>query len=182
MQYGKIENYKIIGTCLMQTPDFPDEIPDEARLFDYLIDGVLYPASEDGDKIPSVKNGKVTWADDMEKLSTAKLSEIAYAFSEAIKNGSFVSETLGIEVDCRRNADKNDEQNIRGLISKMTREKIVEVEYRGKTDSAPATLEQVQLLQYEMEDHVTMLYAKKWKLESDIEKAKSATDLALIQW
>ena len=141
--YANIINNRIAGIAT-EYIDGLVEVPDASRLSDWIIDGVPYPASEYGDKIPTVAKGKVTWADDMEKLSAAKLSEIANAFSEAIKNGSFVSETLGIEVDCRRNVEKNDEQNVRGLISKMAREKIAEVEYRGTTDSAPATIEQVQ--------------------------------------
>ena len=69
MQYGKIENYKIIGTCLMQTPDFPDEIPDEAVLFDFLIGEKLFKSADYQNKIISVVKGVVTWSDDTEKIN-----------------------------------------------------------------------------------------------------------------
>ena len=64
MQYGKIENYQIIGTCQMQTEDFPDEIPDEAELFDFLIGGELFKASEYSGKIPNVTKKGVEWIAD----------------------------------------------------------------------------------------------------------------------
>ena len=37
MKYGKVENYKVVGTCMMQTEPFPDIIPDDAELFDYIV-------------------------------------------------------------------------------------------------------------------------------------------------
>ena len=67
MKYGKIENNKIIGTCMMQTGDFPDEIPDDAELFDFFIDGTLYPATEYAGKIPTVTEGGVEWIADPEE-------------------------------------------------------------------------------------------------------------------
>lgn len=76
MQYGKIENYKIIGTCQMQTADFPDEIPNEAVLSDYLIDGVLYPATEYAGKIPTVTKKGVTWSDNQEVIWQNTLTAI----------------------------------------------------------------------------------------------------------
>ena len=184
MKLAQIDNSgKITGILTLQNYiDIPDHIlvPDEARVFDYLIDGVLYPASEYANKIPTVKSGKVTWNDDMETLRAAKLREIATAFDDSFLNGSFLSTTLGIEVDCRRSGTKNDEQNVRGIISRMTRAGVNQIVYKGKTEEVPATLEQVQQLQYEMEDYAAFVYAKKWAAEAKVEAATTVDELNAI--
>ena len=84
MQYGKIENNKIIGTCLMQTPDFPDEIPDDAELFDYIVGDTLYKAESYQNKIISVVKGVVTWSDDTEKIN---------AEADASRQSAYTSES-----------------------------------------------------------------------------------------
>ena len=122
------------------------------------------------------------WVDDIDALRVAKLREIVAAFDDAFTNGSFLSETLGIEVDCRRSGTKNDEQNVRGLISRMTREGIKTVEYKGKTESVTASLEQIQSVQYEMEDYATFIYAKKWAVEKAIADATTVEELQLVSW
>ena len=182
MKYGKIENYKVVGTCITESKNYPDTIPDGAELFDYLVGDELFKAADYQNKIISVVKGVVTWSDDMEKLSAAKLSEIADAFSEAIKNGSFVSASLGINVDCRRSNTKNDYQNVQGLLSRMNRDGIESVTYIGVSELVTATKAQIQALLYEMEDHVAALYAKKWALEAQIEAATTADELRTIVW
>ena len=182
MQFGKIENYKITGTCRMQTDDFPDEIPDALCLGDYLISGTIYPASEYANKIPTVEESGVTWTDDLSTLKPAKALSISQSFTSEISTGSFKSTALGIDVDCRRSDTKNDNQNVTGLLSRMGRESIDSVTYIGVSESCTATKSQVQALLYEMEDHVAALYAKKWALEEQIEAATNAEELSKITW
>ena len=122
------------------------------------------------------------WVDDLDAVKSAKRAEITAAFESSFLNGSFLSTTLGIEVDCRRSGTKNDEQNVRGLISRMTRDGIKTVKYKGKTESATATLAQIQSLQYEMEDYGASLYAKKWAAEDALANAQSMEEIEKIAW
>ena len=124
------------------------------------------------------KGGK--WVLALDDAKSAKLLEITAAFDDSFLNGSFLSTTLGIEVDCRRSGTKNDEQNVRGIISKMTRAGVNQIVYKGKTEEIPATLEQIQQLQYEMEDYASLVYAKKWAAEAKAEAATTADELNAI--
>ena len=124
------------------------------------------------------KGGK--WVLALDDAKSAKLREITAAFDDSFLNGSFLSTTLGIEVDCRRSGTKNDEQNVRGIISRMTRAGVNQIVYKGKTEEVPATLEQIQQLQYEMEDYASFMYAKKWAAEAKVEAATTAEELNAI--
>ena len=126
------------------------------------------------------KGGK--WVLALDDAKSAKLREITAAFDDSFLNGSFLSTTLGIEVDCRRSGTKNDEQNVRGIISRMTRAGVNQIVYKGKTEEVPATLEQIQQLQYEMEDYASFVYTKKWEAEAKVEAATTAEDLQTITW
>lgn len=67
MKYGKVENYKVVGTCITQSENYPGVIPDDAELFDYLVQDELFKAADYQNKIISVKGGVVTWTDGTEK-------------------------------------------------------------------------------------------------------------------
>ena len=69
MKYGKVENYKVVGTCITQSENYPDVIPDDAELFDYIVGDTLYKADSYQNKIISVVKGVVTWTDDIEKIN-----------------------------------------------------------------------------------------------------------------
>ena len=69
MKYGKIENYKVVGTCITESKNYPDTIPDGAELFDYLVGDELFKAADYQNKIISVVKGVVTWSDDTEKIN-----------------------------------------------------------------------------------------------------------------
>ena len=120
------------------------------------------------------------WVLALDDAKSAKLREINAAFDDSFLNGSFLSATLGIEVDCRRSGTKNDEQNVRGIISRMTRAGVNQIVYKGKTEEVPATLEQIQQLQYEMEDYASFVYAKKWAADGKVGAATTVDELNAI--
>ena len=182
MQYGKIENNKIIGTCLMQTPDFPDEIPDEAVLFDYLIDGVLYPAPEYANKIPTVKSGKVTWSDDMETLRSAKSSEIsaAYISERTTANKGIASTALGgAVIDCR----ESDVQNIQNLITLLETQGAAEYFYKLKDNSSvDCTVAQIKTVLTELITALLSMWQLKQTITEQINAATTAEEIQAIKW
>ena len=69
MKYGKIENYKVVGTCITQSENYPDVIPDDAELFDYIVGDELFKAADYQNKIISVKGSAITWSDDTDKIN-----------------------------------------------------------------------------------------------------------------
>ena len=96
----------------------------------------------------ALKLGVRTEAEIFEKKRREKYSEIQGAFSNEFINGSFFSETLQIEVDCRRAGEKNDIQNVETLIKDYEFLTEQEKYFVGKTEitSFPLTLEQLELL------------------------------------
>ena len=84
MKYGKVENYKVVGTCITQSENYPDEIPDDAELFDYIVGDTLYKADSYQNKIISVVKGVVTWTYDIEKIN---------AEADASRRSAYASES-----------------------------------------------------------------------------------------
>jgi hypothetical protein len=144
--------------------------------------GTLYTADSlpDEDKISL---GLTTEAEIFEKKRTAKLQEIVSAFDNELSNGKFLSQALGIEVDCRRSSNKNDKQNVEGLINHMVRNSITEITYVGY-DSVKENVTKMMLenLVGEMEDYALGLYNKKWQLETAVKQAKTVGELENIKW
>ena len=84
MKYGKIENYMVVGTCITQSEDYPDIIPDDAELFDYIVGDELFKAADYQNKIISVVKGVVTWTDDIEKIN---------AEADASRHAAYIAES-----------------------------------------------------------------------------------------
>ena len=126
------------------------------------------------------KGGK--WVLALDDAKSAKLREITAAFDDSFLNGSFLSTTLGIEVDCRRSGTKNDYQNIQGLLSMMQRGNIASTTYVGVSESVTATKEQIQQVLNEMEDYSIAMYKRKWDCEAAIAAAETAEALQAITW
>lgn len=119
---------------------------------------------------------------DLSAAKSYKKMKMNIAFDEEIATGSFESDTLGIEVDCRRSDTKNDYQNVEALLEKMKRDNIESVTYFGaNTQTAPATQEQIQALLYEMQDRVLELYNTKWTYKEAISNSKDLDDLKKIE-
>lgn len=110
-----------------------------------------------------------------------KLKEVSTKFNETLANGHFFSQSLQIDVDCRRSDTKNDLQNVQNLIKKMQVDGIQQIYYVGYTETAPVTFQQLLQLEIEMIDFGLQLYNKKWELESQISNAQSIAELENIE-
>lgn len=141
----------------------------------------------DSDSLPDddkVKIGLMTQAEYILKQKNIKLNEIYRIFKINIQSGSFISGTLGIAVDCRRNGADNDLQNVKELIDNY--EDLTEGEkyYIGLTEttSFPLTLDQLKELKKEMGTWGRNLYKKKWALEAQLKNATTEEEINSINW
>ena len=89
---------------------------------------------------------------------------------------------MQIEVDCRRSGEKNDLQNVQGLISYLERNRETETIYVGYSESKTVTIQMLKSLCTEMEDHVLALYHKKWQLEEQVKNTNDIELLKDIKW
>jgi len=181
MQFGKIENYKITGTCMMQTADFPDEIPDGAVLFDYLINGTLYPATEYGGKIPSVTKSGVEWSDNLDAMRAAKLVEIssAYITERTTANKGITSATLGKIIDCR----ESDILNISNLVTLLEAQGVTSYFYRIKDNTdVDCTVDQIKAVLAELIAALLSMWTLKQSLIAQVNAAKTAEEISAISW
>jgi hypothetical protein len=102
-----------------------------------------------------------------DELKTKIFEDIDDAFENILANGKFFSNSIELEVDCRRSASKNDLQNVTGLISSMKRNLASTTNYKGlSATKMGVSLEALQNLVYEMEDYGLALYNKKFSLEA----------------
>jgi hypothetical protein len=116
------------------------------------------------------------------KIVMRKLTSIKQSFESAMATGKFTSTSLGIEVDCRRSANKNDSQNVDGLIDVMTAGDVASVSYVGFSSSVVATLAQLKVLSIEMKQYALSLYTKKWALETATSGATTQEAIDAIVW
>lgn len=115
-------------------------------------------------------------------MSLSELKEyhknlISKSWENEFINGKFLSETLGIEVDCRRDGIRNDAQNVDGMIQDYDNLANNEKYYTGYSESTdfPLTLEQLQNLKLEMIRNVKGLYMKKRLKHYQIDNASLET-------
>lgn len=112
-----------------------------------------------------------------------KKDEITVAFKKEISDGHFFSQGLQIDVDYRRSGTENDLQNVEALISFMTVNSISETVYSGyKSQTAPATLQQLKDLVFEMKTYGVYLYNRKKVIKEQIEAAESIAEVKEITW
>ena len=151
-----------------------------------IVDKSLQEQYDEGLYIPeagfTVYHNKLWDRSKFDQYKQEKLDLIINQFNNELSNGNFDSTTLGIKIDCRRNLNKNDLQNVQGLISNMTRYSIQSINYIGYTEIAVATVEKLTSLANEMEDHVLGLYQKKWQLEEQIKNVLTIESLEAITW
>ena len=119
---------------------------------------------------------------DFDVYKDMKKREIRLAFENSFRKSVFMSDTLGIDVDCRRSDTKNDRENCKILLNYMQRNNVNNIMYVGHKESVDITVEQLQDLIIEMEEYGLNLYNYKWVLESEIEAAKTIKDLEAITW
>jgi len=125
------------------------------------------------------------WVVDFDALRKEKKNEIKTFFEEELKEGSFFSTALQLEVDCRRNERDNDKQNVEGLIAIMERNEMPSIYYEGKNNTAlNITVAQLKELVSEMEYHVFELYTKYHALKKQINETPEGNEelLNLIKW
>ena len=147
-------------------------------------------------KRPIVKNGEIIEDPtfiyltpeqlQLQQAKNAKLEEIKQIFESKFIDGHFYSQTLQIEVDCRRTGIKNDLQNVENLIGYLETSNQTELNiYRGYTNPETSitqyaynvTLEQLQQLKLEMIQYGLQLYNRKWQLEDLINNTSTLSDL-----
>jgi len=125
------------------------------------------------------------WGVSFELMKDKKRRDIKNSFEQQMSKDSFMSETIGIEVDCRRNASDNDIQNVQGLIDDYDNLKQEEKYYVGVNDVTqfPLTLEELIALKIEMSRYGRKeLYKKKWMKESEINACNTKEELDSIKW
>lgn len=110
---------------------------------------------------------------------------ISESFHNSFKNGKFISEAIGIEVDCRRDGDLNDLQNVEGMIADYDNLTDIKKHYKGvsETTSFPCTLEQLQALKIEMiRESTDNRYFKKSQLYALIDSKNTISEVKEIVW
>ena len=136
-----------------------------------------------------LKSQEQIQAEKLLKSKQEKLKQVSQSFEDTITNGHFFSQSLQIEVDCRRSDIKNDLQNVENLITFLTSTNTQAIEvYRGYTNPETSitqyaynvTLEQLQQLKLEMIQYGLQLYNRKWQLEDAIANAQSQSELDAI--
>lgn len=105
-----------------------------------------------------------------------KLEKINSAFLHFFQDGCIES-SLGFTADCRRCNDKNDLQNIQGLIDLYAQP----VPFKSKDGSIHMlTLEQLEILKTEMIQRVQQVYANKWTLEASVEASETIEEIEAV--
>lgn len=113
------------------------------------------------------------------KLKESKYIEIQRAFDNAMYSGHFVSAAIGIEIDCRRSSNKNDLQNVEGLIALEANN----IDYVGLAEiKSGVTLEQLKAMRIEMIQYAFALYRKKWMLESQLPALTTIEEIEALKW
>ena len=122
------------------------------------------------------------WGISFDLIKEKKKKDITQAFDNELSNGKFMSAVLGIEVDYRRGANKNDMQNVQALISYMERNEVTSIVYRGADHHTEATLENLKTLLHEMEDYGLYLYQKKWSVRDAASRCETQEELDEVNW
>jgi hypothetical protein len=139
---------------------------------------------DDGTYIPeegyTVYNNQLL---DMNGIKAIKQKEINIMFNNASISGHFISQTIGIDIDCRRTGEKNDVQNVEGLIDIMIAYNKPTEYYKGISETkADVTVEQFQAIKLEMIAYGLALYQKKHEKENLINAATTFEEIKAITW
>lgn len=151
-----------------------------------IVDKTLQEQYDEGIYIPEegwvVFDNKLWKLSEIEGYRNERYAYINSAFDNAMATSHFMSIALGIEIDCRRSATKNDLQNIQTLSAKMDREGWTEVEYVGYSETKVATRQNLTDMAIEMEDYALGLYQHKWEKLTEIQNATTIQQIESIVW
>jgi hypothetical protein len=160
--------------------------PTEKIVDHKVVDKTLQEQYDQGIYIPEegwiVFENKLWKLADIAKYKTDRIAVIQDSFDNAMATGYFMSTALGINIDCRRAATKNDLQNIQTLLAKMNREGWTSVEYVGYTETKVATKANIEAMIIEMEDYALGLYQYKWVKWSAIQAATTIQQIEAVVW
>ena len=180
------DNY-IIEDCLLPYNPFQsivisgDEVKISLFIDDaYKTEGFVCPFSGKTTSIVPVP----TADNNLEMAKTSQIALIESGFAQEFDAGHFMSATIGIEVDCRRGGNRNDEQNIQGLIDDYVNLSPMEKHYVGFTETTTfeLTLEQLTNLKLELIRYAKSNYVKKWTLEAEIQAATTIEQVKVVTW
>jgi hypothetical protein len=158
----KIVDHKIVRKTLQEQYDEGIYIPEEGWI---------------------VFDNKLFKLDEIEKYRNERYTVILDAFNNEMGTSHFMSTAIGIEIDCRRSATKNDLQNVESLYKKMVKESIATVNYIGYSEiKTGVTQSKINDMSYEMIDYANSLYTKKWLKEETIRTAKTIQEIESIIW
>lgn len=148
------------------------EIFNECKVSQFIWDPISEILVERSENDPDILN----------PYKTLKKKEIKKAFQSNLMLGSFLSTTLGITVDLRRNAVDNDLQNVINLIEDMQDEGETNSLFVGVTDKVLVTISQLQELKKEMIKYGRSIYTQKHTLENQVDLATTKIEVANIVW
>lgn len=120
---------------------------------------------------------------ELEIRKQLKLSEIRVAFIYIFEEG-FVSPSLDVKVDIRRNSTCNDLQNYEALLKymKLSNTETTTLKLFDNSFSGPITIEELETLTIEIISYVMLMYNKKWLLEQLVTDASTYEELESIKW
>lgn len=118
----------------------------------------------------------------LQEYKIFKKAEIKEAFQNNLMYGAFLSITLGIVVDLRRNSVDNDLQNVINLIEDMQDEGETTSLFVGVSDKVMVTIPQLEELKKEMIKYGRSVYTQKHTLENQIDLATTKTEVENINW
>lgn len=109
---------------------------------------------------------------------------ISDAFEQEFISGTFLSDAIGIVVDCRRDGLRNDAQNVEGIIKSYNSRSEERKRYKGKTETTATacTLEQYESLLNEMINVINSRYVKKGLKQIQISQAATPEAVKSIVW
>ena len=123
-------------------------------------------------------NGKYVPDDakELEEIKSIKLQEVKNSFENSLQHG-ILNSSLGFPVDNRRYLDKNDKDNVQGLIDLN----IPSVEFNDSNGNFHTlTLSDLILLKSEMIQDGLKKYQDRWNLENSIKQCSTIDELLLI--
>ncbi len=113
------------------------------------------------------ENGVFSFDFNMEKQ--AKLNEVSEKFLQMFKSGTFVSASLGFEVDNRRYGKDNDKDNVESLIYKLSSMPTgTTIQFKAVDGFHDLTLSQLDSLKKEMIADGLSKYEWKFQKENEI--------------
>lgn len=114
---------------------------------------------------------------DLEEARSQKLALLSERFASALSTAHFVSPSAGFEVDATEAA----RASVESLIRTMEHSGRATTQFMDHTNvMRNIALEKLRMVLLEISVHIQNLYARKWKLRTEIDNAPLASALAKI--